>query len=196
MQRQIAIEIETYINEHLTIKRRIHTKGVVEEAIRLAARYKEDGEKAAFAAHCHDMARDFSLEELNRLLDAFDLPDRYRDLPDLSHGKIAAAMLQSQFGIRDMEVLDAVSFHTTGREGMSLLEKIVYVADAIEPSRNYPGVEEVRKAADVDLDLACFLAMESTIRYVRDRGMTLDQDTEAAMAWINNIIKGSRKDCL
>jgi predicted HD superfamily hydrolase involved in NAD metabolism len=180
----------------LTKKRRIHTKGVVEEATRLAARYKEDGEKAAFAARCHDMARDFSIEELNRLLDAFDLPDRYRDLPDLSHGKIAAAMLKNQFGIRDMEVLDAVSFHTTGREGMSLLEKIIYVADAIEPSRNYPGVEEVRKAADADLDIACLLAMESTIHYVKDRGMTLDQDTEAAMAWINNIINGSRKDCL
>jgi HD superfamily phosphohydrolase YqeK len=79
---------------------------------------------------------------------------------------------------------------------MSLLEKIIYVADAIEPSRNYPGVEEVRKAADADLDIACLLAMESTIHYVKDRGMTLDQDTEAAMAWINNIINGSRKDCL
>ena len=196
MQNQIAIEIETFINDHVTKQRRVHTNGVVAEATRLAARYKEDVEKAAFAAHCHDMTRDFSAEESNRLLEAFDLPDRYRNLPDLSHGKIAAAMLKTQFGICDTEVLNAVSFHTTGREGMSLLEKIVYVADAIEPSRHYPGVEEIRKAADVDLDLACFLAMESTIRFVNDSGRSLDQDTEAAMAWINKIITESRKDCL
>lgn len=196
MQNQIAIEIETFINDHLTKKRRVHTKGVVAEATRLAARYKEDVERAAFVAQCHDMARGFSAEESDRLLEAFDLPDRYRNQPDLSHGKIAAAMLQTQFGICDTEVLNAVSFHTTGREGMSLLEKIVYVADAIEPSRHYPGVEEIRRAADVDLDLACFLVMESTIRFVNDRGKSLDQDTEAAMAWINNIITESRKDCL
>ena len=190
------MDIETFLSHHVTNKRRVHTTGVVAEAIRLAERYKEDSEKAVLAARCHDMAREYTNEELNRFVVAYGLPDRYRDAPDLSHGKIAAAMLQNQFGVQDEEVLNAVSFHTTGREGMSLLEKIIYVADAIEPSRNYSGVEEIRGIAYVDLDHACLMAMESTIRYVKDRGKPLDQDTEAAMAWINTIITESRKDCL
>ncbi|PKM85755.1 MAG: phosphohydrolase [Firmicutes bacterium HGW-Firmicutes-11] len=196
MQNQIAKEIEIFLDHHVTNKRRVHTTGVVAEAIRLAERYKEDSEKAVLAARCHDMAREYTNEELNQFLVAYDLPERYRDAPDLSHGKIAAAMLQKEFGIQDKEVLNAVSFHTTGRKGMSLLEKIIYVADAIEPSRNYPGVEEIRRTADEDLDRACLMAMESTIRYVKDRGKQLDQDTEAAMAWIHTIITESRKDCL
>ncbi|MFR4798348.1 MAG: HD domain-containing protein, partial [Lentihominibacter sp.] len=79
------------------------------------------------------------------------------------------------------DMIIAVAFHTTGRKGMSVLEKIIFLADAIEPGRNYPGVEEMRKTAYTDLDKACIMSLERTVQYVRDRGEYLDPDTEDAL---------------
>ena len=80
-------------------------------------------------------------------------------------------------GITDPDLLNAVRYHTTGRAGMSLLEKVLYLADAIEPGRNYPGVEEIRKRAETSLDDACLLSMERSIRYIEERGLFLHEDT-------------------
>ena len=90
-------------------------------------------------------------------------------------------MLEKKYGVEDRDVLNAVSYHTTGRAGMSTLEKVVFLADAIEPGRNYPGVEEVREAAEKGLDEGCLRSMLGTIEHVQDQGAYLDEDTiEAA----------------
>lgn len=94
-------------------------------------------------------------------------------------------MIQKTFGVDDPDIINAVSFHTTGRPDMSLLEKIIYISDAMEPGRNYPGVDDIRKAAEEDIDKACLLSLSRTIDYVTSGGNYLDEDTVKA----KNIFK-------
>ena len=81
-------------------------------------------------------------------------------------------------------ILDAISYHTTGRAHMTLLDKVLYLADAIEPAREYPKVEELRKLAKVDLDAACLASLENTKAFVESRGTKVDQDTIAAIHYL------------
>jgi predicted HD superfamily hydrolase involved in NAD metabolism len=143
----------------------------------LAEKYGADVEKAETAALFHDMYRGVAAEVLNDYVYKLGLDSKYVNNPNLAHGKIAARIMARDYGITDQETIDAVSFHTTGRAGMSTLEKIIYIADAIEPSRDYPGVDELREAVKRDLDLACYLSLSRTIDFVREQGKFLDTDT-------------------
>ena len=177
----IKQKLEERVMTELTEKRKKHTLGVRDTALYLAEKYFADKEKTEIAALAHDMYRGLRGEDLNRTVKELGLPDRYMDDPNLAHGKRAAIKLAEDYGVEDEDVLNAVSYHTTGRRGMSLLEKVIYLADAIEPNRDYPGVEEIRKEAEKSLDGACLKSMESTIRHVLDQGAYLDRDTlEAA----------------
>lgn len=169
--------IEPYIKGHLKPKRLKHTYGVAAEAKKLAMRYGEDPEKAELAGLCHDMMRNISPEESAELVHRYGLPEKLEENPNLAHGKIAAKVLQEVYGMQDADLLHAVMYHTTGRCGMSRLEKILYLADAIEPGRDYPQVDALRKAADENLDKACVLCMERSMEYVRSTGASVDSDT-------------------
>ena len=169
--------IEPYIKEHLKPKRLKHTYGVAAEAKKLALRYGEDPEKAELAGLCHDMMRNISPEESAELVHRYGLPEKLAESPNLAHGKIAAKVLQEVYGMQDADLLHAVMYHTTGRCGMSRLEKILYLADAIEPGRDYPQVDALRKAAEENLDKACVLCMERSMEYVRSTGASVDPDT-------------------
>lgn len=169
--------IELYIKEHLKPKRLKHTYGVAAEAKKLAQRYGEDPEKAELAGLCHDMMRNVSPEESAELVHRYGLPEKLAENPNLAHGKIAAKVLQEVYGMQDEDLLHAVMYHTTGRRGMSRLEKILYLADAIEPGRDYPQVDALRKAAEENLDKACVLCMERSMEYVRSTGASVDPDT-------------------
>ena len=136
----------------LSEKRRLHTLGVRDTAVALALKYGADPSKAEIAALAHDLYRGLRGEELNKTVKELGLSDKYLDNPNLAHGKIAASMLRSRYGVDDEEILNAVSFHTTGRKDMGTLEKVVFLADAIEPGRDYPGVEAVREASEVSLE--------------------------------------------
>lgn len=169
--------ISNYIEKNFSEKRKIHTEGVRKTAVRLAGKYGADPEKAEAAALFHDMYRGVSPEVLNYYVRHLELGEKYMNNPNLAHGKIAAVIMERDYGITDPDILNAVSFHTTGRPAMSLLEKIIYIADAIEPNRSYPGVDSLRQAAERDLDEACLLSLERTIEYVRGQGLYLDMDT-------------------
>ena len=97
--------------------------------------------------------------------------------------------MERDFGIKDRDVIDAVSYHTTGRPYMSQLEKVVFIADAIEPNRDYPGVEELRKLAYEDLDKACLLSLTRTAEYVLQQGNYLDEDTLRAKEYFEELLK-------
>lgn len=186
--------IETYIEKNATEKRRVHTEGVRHTAIKLAEKYGAGDmvlrQKAEIAALFHDMYRGVSGDILNYYVKHLGLDEkRYKDNANLAHGKIAAAVMEREYEITDEDLLNAVRFHTTGRPGMSLLEKIIYIADAIEPNRNYPGVEELRKTAGRDLDLACLQSLSNTIEYVRGENKYLDEDTVLAKEYFENRIK-------
>lgn len=169
------------IEKRLTPKRLRHTYAVADEAVKLAEIYGEDREKAELAALFHDMFRCEPAEHLNQLVEDFRLPERLKDKVNLSHGKVAAESMKRDYRIKDVDMVNAVAFHTTGRAGMSRLEKIIYLADAIEPGRSYPTVEETRKLAYDDLDAACINSLTRTIEYIEGEGGYLDPDTVNAL---------------
>ena len=165
----------------LSDKRRIHTLGVRDTALSMAREYGADPMKTEIAALAHDLYRGLRGDDLNMTVRELGLPDKYYDNPNLAHGKIAAIKLSEDYGIDDEEILNAVSYHTTGRRGMSKIEKIIFLADAVEPGRTYPGVEAIREAAGHGLDEGCLASMLGTIKHVTDQGAYLDEDTiEAA----------------
>ena len=123
----------------LTEKRRIHTRGVRETGKKLSKIYGADAEKVDIACVFHDLYRGKNILELDKLVDEFAIDVKYKGNANLSHGKIAAKAAERDFGIKDREILDAISYHTTGRANMGLVEKIVFLSDAIEPGRDYPG---------------------------------------------------------
>lgn len=180
---ELKQDIRKYIEEHLKPMRLAHTYSVAQEAVKLAERFGEDDEKAELkekaevASLFHDMFRSTSVEVLNRYIKELDLPENLTDKPNLAHGKIAAAVMERDYGIDDREILDAVAYHTTGRAGMNKLEKIVFLADAIEALRDYPTVEETRKIALTDLDKACINCLERTVEFLENSGADIDLDT-------------------
>ncbi len=178
-----------YIERNMTEKRRIHTYAVAEEAKKLAQRYGEDVEKAELAALFHDLFRGVTESSLNGYVRQLGLETVYLDNTNLAHSKIAACIMEKDYHIRDRDIINAVSFHTTGRANMSKMEKILYLADAIEPNRSYPGVEEIRGLAYRDLDEACLKSLEHSIDYVKCRGVYLDQDTVKARDCLIDEIK-------
>ena len=182
----MADDIEKLIDgalARLTEKRLRHTLGVMETGIHLGELYGGDPDKIRLAAAMHDLFRGKTVDEINNYVNHYGLPDRYLGNANLAHSKIAAEYM-SEIGINDVDILNAVSYHTTGRAGMSLLEKIVFLADAIEPGRDYPGVDELRELAESDLDAACAKALENSISFVRSKGETLDPDTVSALEYL------------
>ena len=145
-------EIMPYLEEHLKPERLQHTMGVTKLAMDMARRFGADENDAEIAALLHDMAKYENRPGVNM---------------DFAHSKIGAEMSAEIFGIEDEDILNAIAYHTTGRAAMSTLEKIIYLADAIEPGRDYPGVDDIRKVAETDLDAACILALKRTIEHVR-----------------------------
>lgn len=189
---ELLLKIDDYLKNHMSAKRREHTYGVVKMAVKLANMLGCNTFKARIAAMFHDILRDLKSEELNEYIRKLDLPKKYIDNPNLSHGKIATYLMKTDYGIRDEDILNAVSFHTTGRQGMSLLEKIIYISDAVEENRDYPGVDDLREALKEDLDSACYKALTNTIEHVKSSGIDLDQDTICAKAYFEKIIKDKR----
>lgn len=169
-----------YIERNMTEKRRNHTYAVVEEAKALSQRYGEDMEKAELAALFHDFFRGVSEAALNGYVRQLGLGQAYLDNANLAHSKIAAFIMERDFHVQDQDIINAVKYHTTGRAGMTRLEKIIYLADAIEPNRLYPGIEEIRELAFRDLDEACLASLRHSIDYVKSKGLYLDQDTVMA----------------
>ena len=188
---EIIKSLTERVNGELYEKRRVHTLGVLDTALSLSEKYGADPEKAEIAALAHDLYRGLRGEELNDTVRELGLPEKYIDDPNLAHGKIAAIRLREDYGLEDEDIINAVSYHTTGRAGMSTLEKVIYLADAIEPGRDYPGVDELRKEAERGLDEACLMAMENTIRHVRDQGAYLDEDTLEAEDHLKKVLNTS-----
>jgi len=190
-----------YIEKNFSEKRKIHTEGVRQTAIALARQYgnaeadpEELVRKAELAALYHDLYRGVSVDVMNYYVKHLELDEkRYRNNPNLAHGKIAAVVIQRDFGVTDPDIIQAVSYHTTGRPEMSLLEKIIYIADAIEPNRFYPGVDALRETAAEDLDRAVLQSLTNTINFVRGENRYLDEDTVLAKEYFEKIIKKGEK---
>lgn len=177
-------EIDDYLKHVLKPRRYIHSLGVVDTAGELASIYGADVKKARFAGLVHDIAKCYSCEAMNRLIRMYGVDLKYYNKPELAHSKVGASMLRKDFGVDDPDILMAVSSHTAGRYGMSMLEEIVYVADAIEVNRTYPEVAELRELAKKDLDTACLEIIDYSIELLGRRGISVDDDTYEAKRFI------------
>jgi predicted HD superfamily hydrolase involved in NAD metabolism len=168
-------ELEALLAEQLQGERLAHTYRVRDTAVALGALFGVDLDQAARAGLMHDWARSMPgadlLAHAHRLHLITDPAEEAQPL--LLHGPVAAALLQERGAITDPDVLQAIRWHTTGRAGMSTLEKVVWLADYTEPGRRFPGVDEVRAAARQDLDKALLMALDQSIRFVVDRGRLL-----------------------
>jgi nicotinate-nucleotide adenylyltransferase len=162
-----------------------HVLGTEQEAVRLAKRWGLSPEQAAEAAICHDITKRLEREEQLRLCDKYDImiDDYERASEKLLHSKTGAALTQDLFGL-DEEVIQAIRWHTTGRPDMTDLQKIIYLADYIEPNRaDFDGLEELRKTAYEDLDAAMELGMRMSLAEVAQRGYAPHENTVTGHAW-------------
>lgn len=171
-------EMRAAIRPLMSEERYLHSLGVEREAERLARRWGEDPEKAAVAGILHDCCKEMPLPEALQIVgQSAIIPDiDFREQPQLIHG-YAAAELLGRFGVRDREIENAVRYHTTGRTGMSRLEKIIYLADLTEEGRHYPDVAEMRRLADASLDEAMLYALSYTIGKLARRRRTICRDS-------------------
>ena len=164
-----------------------HVQGCEAEAVRLAHRWCADEERAAEAAILHDCTKKELLPEQLRLCAKYGIiPDELeRENGKLLHAKTGAAVAKFEFGSDD-EVVEAIRWHTTGRPNMTTLEKVLYMADYMEPTRDFPGVEELRRLAYEDLDRAMVLGFEMSLEDILSRGETPHKNTLAALQWYQN----------
>lgn len=168
------------VQEQLTEQRYIHTVGVMETAVKLAERFGADVKKAETAAIFHDYAKFRPKEEMKQIILDGGGPLEVLDFHhELWHAPAGAALVKTEVGITDEDILSAIRFHTSGRPNMTPLEKVIYVADYIEPGRRFPGVEEVRTLAEEDLDLALIQALKNTITFLISKNQAVYPETVA-----------------
>ena len=172
-------------------KRAYHSIGVMNTAINLAKAHDYDIEKARIAGLLHDCAkyrdRSYLLKRANDF--GIILDNIMLENTELIHGPLGAKVAKYEFGVSDEEILDAICYHTTGRENMTTLDKIIYIADYIEPNRDFPGVEEARKLAYIDLNKCLKFAMENTIIFLLKQGNLIHIDTIEARNYLVLIMK-------
>ncbi|GCF92320.1 HD domain-containing protein [Enterococcus florum] len=146
-----------------------HVLGVEATAIALAEHYGASVEKASLAALTHDYAKERSDEEFQLAIEQGDYADKAELLRygnAIWHGIVGADFVKRELKIQDQEILTAIRLHTTGAAEMSLLDKIIYVADYIEPNRVFPGVEDAREIAFIDLDNAVAFETKHTLQHL------------------------------
>ena len=184
--------ISGILSEKLNSELYCHSVATQELAVELAERYRVDKQKAALAGLLHDCARGLSHEELFLNAERYQIAvDQIRlAQPGLLHAPVGSKLAQMEFGVKDDEILHAIAVHNTASSGMSGLDKVLYVADASEPNRDYPGVERIRELAfSNDLDGAFLEAMEIKIHYTMKRKSMLHP--MSLEAW-NEILGSAR----
>lgn len=175
MEREQALNI---VKAQLTEHRYQHTLGVMETAIDLARRYGADEKKAELAAIFHDYAKFRPKDEMKKIIVTQGMSNDLLEYnTELWHAPVGAYLAEAEAGITDLEVLDAIRYHTSGRRGMTKLEKVIYLADYIEPGRHFPGVEEVRDLAKINLDDALIKSVQNTIIFLMKKNQAIYPET-------------------
>ena len=176
------------LKKKLSDKRFVHSIGVEYTAACLAMTYGYDVEKARIAGLLHDNAKCFTEEEKLKKAKKFGISINSSEYanPDLLHGKLGAYYAKEKFGIKDQEILDSIIYHTTGRPKMTLLDKIIYVADYIEPNRKMlDELPAIRKEAFTDLDKCVLHILRNTLEYLWTRDYAIDELTQETYDYYN-----------
>lgn len=157
-------ELIQAVSAQMPDKRWQHTLGVMETSVKLAQRYGADPVRAETAAILHDVAKYWPVERMKEIIESNGLSaELLKYDKQLWHAEVGAFVAEDEFGITDPEILGAIRYHTSGRVGMTLLEKVVCLADYMEPGRDFPGVEGIRKLAKSSLEEGLLAGFDSTI---------------------------------
>lgn len=167
--------MEKKLKQVLSAKRFRHSVGVAHTAVELAAQFGADTANAATAGLLHDCAREMSNNTLLKKAIDFGIVvgSLEKSSPVLLHSIVSARLAAVEYGVQNEEILRAIASHTTGGANMSKLDKIIFLADFIEPGRAYPGVDKLRDLAGKDLDRAVLAAYDQTIQYLVKESMVI-----------------------
>ena len=172
----------------LDTRRYIHSLGAMAMAVLLAPRFGADPQKAALAGVLHDCAKCLPKETLLRMANEYGWDAGEDDiyLPIL-HGQAGAVLARAEYGVTNPEVLSAIACHVTGKREMNPLDKTVYLADLIEPGRQYAGVDEIQRLAQRDVDAAVILGTEKVIEHVRSKkGLAMHPASMETLKWLKD----------
>lgn len=186
-------KIRKSMKKNLDAKRFEHTLGVEYISAALAMRYNADIKNAQLAGLLHDCAKCLTDGKRLSICEKHNISinEVERRNPYLLHAKVGSFLAMEEYKVYDPDVINAILNHTTGRPGMSLLEKIVFVADYIEPGRKQaPNLKQIREMAFVDLDKALIMILGDTLAYLKSTGGETDPMTEKTYEYYtqaNNI---------
>lgn len=182
--------IEKKLSKELDKKRFTHTIGVAYTAVSLAMAHQEDLYDAYLAGLLHDNAKCIPADEKRKLCKKYDiqLNEAEEKNPDLLHAKLGAVLAKEKYHVEDRLILNAIRYHTTGKPGMTELEKIIYIADYIEPNRKMlPDLPKVRSVAFRDLNEAMVLILQGTLQYLKEKNASIDQLTQETYEYYKNL---------
>lgn len=173
-------EMARTLQSRLKKSRFIHSVGVANTAVKLAKRFNIDTDKAYIAGLLHDCAREFENDELpaEAIKRGIEIGEIEQQMPLLLHSYIGAVMIKEIYGVDDSEISQAIWRHTVGGRNMTKLDKIIYFADMIEPNRNYPGVEELRRLSETaELDEIMLNALSESIKFIVYKNSLIHPET-------------------
>lgn len=170
------------LKKDIGIKRYNHSLRVMDTSVQLANKYNISLKKASVAGLLHDCGKLHQSINLLKLADDFGiiLDNVSKNNKDLIHSHLGAVLAKKKYKISDKDVLNAIRYHTTGRKNMSQLEKIIYIADIIEPNRDFKGIKKIRELAYIDLDKCMLYAMEQSLKFIIDNGKLIHLDSVKA----------------
>ncbi len=174
-------KIRKQLVKTLDSKRFEHTQGVAYTSAALAMRYGEDIQRAELAGLLHDCAKCLDNDKKIQICKKhnIEISEAEQRNPFLLHAKVGGFLAKSKYKVDDEEIIDAILYHTTGRPGMSLLEKIVYIADYIEPGRDHaPNLNEIRRLCFQDLDEALLKILEDILVHLKESKKEIDPMTQ------------------
>ena len=179
------------IREKLDDYRFNHSLCVAEEAVRLSKLYGANQKNAYLAGLLHDITKNFSADEHLKIFEMFDiiLTESEKSSEKLWHAISGSAYAKNELNITNLDVINAIRYHTTARENMSLLEKIVYLADFTSTDRNYPDVNVMRNLVDISIEKAMQYSLSYTINSLKEKGLMPHPDTIAAYNEINTKLR-------
>ncbi len=189
---ELLDRLDSLMKEQLDKKRYLHTVSVAQTASCMAMRFGQDPYRAYLAGLLHDNAKCIPHDKKLSLCAKYGLSvnSAQQKSPDLLHANLGSILAKKKYEIKDEEILSAIAYHTTGRPGMSTLEKIIYIADYIEIRRKpLPQIAKIRHAAFSDLDLCMLLILENTIAYLKEKQASIDSITLETYEYYKNNSK-------
>ena len=185
------IELQRHLKKKQSEHRFTHSLGVQYTSICLAMKYGYDLSKAELAGILHDCAKHYSAEKLIKICEKNKIPitDSESKSPFLLHAKVGALLAVDKYGVTDNTVLDAIRCHTTGKPAMTMLEKIVFVADYIEPGRNNaPNLDTLRQLSFENIDEAVLAILQQTLDYLKGKKQDIDQHTVETYNYYKHLL--------